>query len=147
MNQPAEAVRILRERVRAGSADYLVLWFLGEGLNRSGIAADSPEAKEAVDAVSRSVSLNPDVPQSRILLAKLLASRGELDLAIQHLNRALELDPENVTATYQLAQVLQRKGDRVRAKEFFAKVSKAKAEEREQFTRGGLQHIIRVGNR
>jgi tetratricopeptide (TPR) repeat protein len=147
MDQPADAVKILRRRVEAGSADYLVLWFLGEGLNRSGAAVDSPEAKEALDAVSRSVALQPDVPQSRILLAKLLATRGELDLAMKHLSRALELDPDNVTATYQLAQVLQRKGDRARAKELFAKVSKAKAEEREQFTRGGLQHIIRVGSR
>jgi DNA-binding SARP family transcriptional activator len=88
--------------------------------------------------------VNPQVAQSRILLAKLLARRSELDAAVQHLNRALELDPENISATYQLAQVLQKKGDTTRAKQLFAKVSKAKAEDREQFTRGGLQHIIRA---
>ena len=125
----------------------LALWFLGEALNRSGAAAGSAEENEAIEALSRSVSLDANVAQSRILLAKLLARRGDLELARKHLNRALELDPENVAATYQLAQVCQRTGDAARAKQLFAKVSKAKAEDRDQFTRGGLQHIIREGSR
>jgi tetratricopeptide (TPR) repeat protein len=144
MDQAQDAVKVLRDRVRAAPSDYIALWFLGEALNRSGAAAGSAEDDEARRALSRSVELNPQVAQSRILLAKLLARRGELDAAVQHLNRALELDPENITATYQLAQVLQKKGDTARAKQLFAKVSKAKAEDREQFTRGGLQHIIRA---
>ena len=134
MDQAGDAVNILRERAKAGE-DYLVLWFLGEALNRSGAAAGSPEEDEAIDALSRSILLDVNVTQSRILLAKLLARRGVLDLAAKHLTRALELDPDNVAATYQLAQVYQKKGDLVRAKQLFAKVSKAKAEDREQFTR------------
>jgi Flp pilus assembly protein TadD len=145
MDRPADAVAVLRRRVQAGS-DYLVLWFLGEALDRMGAAAGSPEEREAVDALTRSVSANPDVPQPRILLGKLLARRGELDLAEKHLTLALDLDPENVSATYQLAQVCQKKGEGARAKQLFAKVSKAKAQDREQFTRGGLQHIIRAGS-
>jgi tetratricopeptide (TPR) repeat protein len=144
MDQAQDAVRILRDRVRAAPSDYIALWFLGEALNRSGAAAGSAEDDEARLALSRSIEVNPQVAQSRILLAKLLARRSELDAAVQHLNRALELDPENISATYQLAQVLQKKGDTTRAKQLFAKVSKAKAEDREQFTRGGLQHIIRA---
>lgn len=146
MDRAGDAVNILRQRAKSG-ADYLVLWFLGEALNRSGAAAGSPEEDEAIDALSRSIALDANVTQSRILLAKLLARRGVLDLAAKHLTRALELDPDNVAATYQLAQVYQKKGDSVRAKELFAKVSKAKAEDREQFTRGGLQHIMREGAR
>lgn len=146
MDHAAEAVNMLRQRAHA-SEDYLVLWFLGEALNRSGAAAGSAEENEAIEALSRSVSLDANVAQSRILLAKLLARRGDLELARKHLNRALELDPDNVAATYQLAQVCQRTGDAARAKQLFAKVSKAKAEDRDQFTRGGLQHIIREGSR
>jgi tetratricopeptide (TPR) repeat protein len=144
MDRAPDAVTILRKRAKTAGGDYLVLWFLGEALNRSGATPESDEGREAVEALTRSVSIAPDVPQSRVLLGKLLAARGEGELARTHLTRALELDPENVAATYQLAQVLQRGGDRARAKELFAKVSKAKAEEREQFTRGGLQHIIRA---
>lgn len=147
MDRAGEAVTLLRERAQAGRGDYLVLWFLGEALNRSGALSESPEEAEALNALARSVELNPGVPQARVLLAKLLARRGQLDLAVQHLTRALELDPENVSATYQLAQVYQKKGNSTRARELFAKVSKAKAEDREQFTRGGLAHIVREGSR
>ena len=145
MDRPAEAVSVLRKRTSV-DADYLSLWFLGEALNRDGLAEGSAEEKEAVDALTRSVEMKPNVPQSRTVLAKLLARRGALDLAEEHLTRALELDSANITATYQLAQICQRKGDTARARELFAKVSKAKAEDREQFTRGGLQHIIRAGS-
>ncbi len=145
MDRPAEAVSVLRQRVRK-NRDYLSLWFLGEALNREGAAAGSPAEREAIDVLSRSVTMKQDVAPSRILLAKLLARQGQLDLAEKHLTRALELDPDNVTATYQLAQICQKKGESARAKELFAKVSKAKAEDREQFTKGGLQHIIRAGS-
>ncbi len=144
MDRPAEAVTVLRQRARK-SRDYLTLWFLGEPLNRTGAADGSPEEREAIDALSGSIAARPDIAQSRILLAKFLARRGQLDLAEKHLTRALELEPDNVPATYQLAQICQKKGDSQRAKLLFAKVSKAKAEDREQFTRGGLQHIIRAG--
>jgi tetratricopeptide (TPR) repeat protein len=145
MDQPAEAVTVLRRRTGV-SPDYLSLWFLGEALNRAGLAEGSPEEKEAVDVLSRSVQMKSDVPQSRVLLAKLLARRGALDLAEKHLTRALELDAGNVNATYQLAQICQKKGETARARDLFAKVSKAKAEDREQFTRGALKHIIRAGS-
>jgi tetratricopeptide (TPR) repeat protein len=145
MDRPAEAVTVLRKRTGV-QPDYLALWFLGEALNREGLTEGSPQEKEAVDALSRSVQMKPNVAQSRILLAKLLARRGSLDLAEKHLTRALELDAGNVNATYQLAQICQKKGDTARARELFAKVSKAKADDREQFTRGGLQHIIKAGS-
>jgi tetratricopeptide (TPR) repeat protein len=147
MDQTADAVKVLRARTAAARDDYLALWFLGEALNRSGALPGTPENDEALKALTRSVELNPQVVQSRVLLAKLLARRGDFDGAAVHLVRALALDPENVTAMYQLAQVYQKKGDSLRAKELFAKVSKAKAEDREQFTRSGFQHIIRADSR
>ena len=144
MDRAPDAVSLLRSRVRAGHEDYLVLWFLGEALSRSGAAPQSEEAHEAIEALTRSVAFEPSAPQPRVLLAKLLAANGNLDGAATHLTRALELDPGNTSATYQLAQIWQRKGDAVRARQLFAKVSQAKAEEREQFTRGGIQHLIRL---
>ncbi len=146
VDRPADAVTVLRERVRI-KPDYLALWFLGEALSRAGAAPGSPEENEAIDALSKSVQMNPGVAPPRVLLAKLLARRGMLDRAEEHLTRALALEPDNVTATYQLAQICQKKGDTARARELFAKVSKAKSEERDQFTRGGLQHIIQAGSR
>ena len=51
-----------------------------------------------------------------------------------------------MTAAYQLAVVCRKRGDSKRAEELFAKVSKAKSEDREQFTRQTLVRIIREGH-
>jgi len=75
----------------------------------------------------------------------LLARAGKLDPAAAHLVHALQLEPDNVSAMYQLAQVYSRKGESARAQELFAKVGKAKAEDREQFTSRGIAQIIREG--
>jgi len=141
----ADAIEVLRRRVRAAADDYIALWFLGEALNRSGATLGTPEMQEALAALRNSVRLNPEIAQSQMLLAKLLARGGELDGAIAHLNRALQLEPDNVSAMYQLAQVLSRKGESARARELFAKVGKAKQEDREQFTTRGLAQIMREG--
>jgi tetratricopeptide (TPR) repeat protein len=143
----SEAIEVLRRRIRAVADDYIALWFLGEALNRAGATPSSAEMAEAIQALEHSVRLNADVAQSQMLLAKLQARAGELDAAIGHLNRALQLEPDNVSAMYQLAQVYSRKGQSARARELFAKVGKAKTEDREQFTSRGLAQIVREGGR
>lgn len=140
-----EATAVLRRRVQAAPDDYIALWFLGEALNRGGATPGTPEMAEAIDVVERSVRLNQDVAQSQMLLAKLLTRAGKLALAQAHLVRALQLEPGNVSAMYQLAQVYSRQGQTERAKELFAKVGQAKAEDREQFTNRGLAQIVREG--
>jgi tetratricopeptide (TPR) repeat protein len=146
MNRPIEAVEELRRRVRESPNDYLALWFLGEALNRAGIAPGSPEQKEAIDALERSVRINPEISQSQELFGKLLAHDNKLQDAAAHLQAAIRLDPENVGAVYQLAQVYSRLGDSARSKPLFAKLSKMKAEDREKFANRQLQQILRAGS-
>lgn len=145
-DRPAEAVGVLRRRAKAVKDDYLTLWFLGEALNRGGIEPGSPEALEATAALKRSIQLNSTLVPPRILLAKLLGRAGDLPGAAAQLERALKLEPDNVSATYQLAQVMSKQGQAARAKELFAKVRKAKEDEREQFTTKGLAQIVREGS-
>jgi tetratricopeptide (TPR) repeat protein len=147
MDQVPQAIELLRGRVQSGADDYLALWFLAEALNRGGARPGTPDENEALQALEKSVRLNPDLVYSRTLLGKMLLRRGDLDRAAEHLEKALEIEPENVPATYQLAQVYNKKGNSERAKELFAKVSKSKADEREQFTTGGLERIVREGSR
>ena len=144
MNRAGDAVQKLRGRVRQYPNDYLALWYLGEALNRSGTTPGSPEQKEAIAALERSVRLNPDISQSRELLGKLLSREGRLDEAASQLELAIRLEPDNEAAIYQLAQVYGKKGDVMRAKPLFAKVSKMKAEERENFASRRLQQIVRA---
>jgi Flp pilus assembly protein TadD len=144
-NRPGEAVELLRKRVSQAPDDYLSSWFLGEALNRSGVTPGSAGQKEAVAALQRSVSLKADISQTQELLGKLLVRDGHLDEAQKHLERAVTLEPDNVAAIYQLAQVYSKKGDSVRARQLFAKVSKIKTDDRENFAKHGLQQILRAG--
>jgi len=57
---------------------------------------------EAVAIQRAVVAAEPDWPTGLINLAVMLASKGELDESERLLTRALELDPENVTATVNL---------------------------------------------
>jgi protein O-GlcNAc transferase len=145
MNENAAAVELLRQR--AQQDDYLAQWFLAEALYRSGAPPGSAEEQEAVEALEKSVRNNPDLSPARTLLGKLLFRRGDLDRAAAQLERALQITPDDVSALYQLAQVYAKKGDLARSRELFARVSKMKADEREQFTSQGLQQILRQGRR
>ena len=140
-----EAVRVLRKRSAQAPDDYLAHWFLAEALQRSGVEPGTEAEGEAVQAVRRSVALNPELFQSRLLLGRMLARRGSLDEAIEHLEKARAIDPTAVAATYQLALVHRSRGDAEQAKELFALVGRQKAEDREQFTKGGLLRIVREG--
>ena len=140
-----EAILVLRARQEQAPEDYLIHWFLAEALQRSGVEPGTEGEAEAVRALRESVQLNPELFQSRLLLGKMLARRGELDKALEHLERARAIDSNEVSATYQLALVHRRRGEVERAKELFALVGRQKAEDREQFTKGGLLRIVREG--
>jgi predicted Zn-dependent protease len=140
MDQPDDAARVLRTGITSKEDRYLFDWFLAEALGRSGAAPGSPGEAEAVAALRRSIAQRPDLAQPRVLLGKFLARRGELDGAVDQFERALAIDADNSTATYQLAQAYRKKGDK-RANALFAKISKEKAEERQKLLRKGLELI------
>ena len=141
-----DAVQVLRARRERKPDDYLVLWFLAEALQRSGVDPGTAEEAEAVDALRESVALNPNLFQSHLLLGKMLARRGSLDEAVKHLETARVIDSSDVSATYQLALVHRSRGNAERARELFALVGQQKAEDREEFTKGGLLRIVREGS-
>ncbi len=128
MDRQPEAIDLLRQRSRRSPEDARVFWLLGEALSRSGVQPGSAEEKEAINALEKSIQMDPRLPQSRGLLGKMLLRRGELDRAVDQLEKALELDPEDMTTTYQLAQALQRKGQTARARELFTKVDQTRSE-------------------
>jgi DNA-binding SARP family transcriptional activator len=76
----------------------------------------------------------------------MLLRRSEVDRAIVHLEKALELDPAETSTTYQLALAYRKKGNLGRAKELLAKVDQAKSESREQFMKHTLLRLVREGS-
>ncbi len=142
----SDAARVLRDLRDGRPDDYLVLWFLAEAIQRSGARPGTDEEAEAVGALERSVTLHPGLFQSRLLLGKMLARRNALEDAVEHLERAREIDPSEVSATYQLAQVHRRLGNAERARDLLALVGERKAEDRDEFAQGGLLRIVRQGS-
>lgn len=71
---------------------------LGEILSARGDPTD-------IDHFRKAVRLAPDDPESLGSLGAALGDRGEFDLAIPYLNRALELNPKTWGPNYNLAQI------------------------------------------
>jgi tetratricopeptide (TPR) repeat protein len=145
MDRADEAARVLRNSAVGKEDRYLVNWFLAEAISRGALDAGGAEEKEAVAALRSSIGQRPDLAQPRALLGKLLLRSGDLDGAIDQLERSLEIEPGNTGATYQLAQAYRKKGNTKRANELFATVSKAKSQERDDLMRKGLELIKEGG--
>ena len=145
LGEIAKALTLIHQRVAVNPNDYLVQYVLGEALNRSGPALESAEENEAVQALEKSVLINPAFAASRAVLGKMLLRRNETDRAIAQLEKALELDPSETSTTYQLAFAYRKKGNLERAKELLAKVDRAKSENREQFMKHTLLRLVREG--
>jgi tetratricopeptide (TPR) repeat protein len=143
-DQAAKALELLRQRLARSPDDYLLLYALGESLDRAR-AAGSVSEDEAVRALERSVELNPSLTPARMLLGKFYLRRDDVDRAIAELEKALELDPTDLTPCYQLSQAYRRKGDQKRADELLAKFQQFRDEDREKHINRNLLKLLREG--
>jgi tetratricopeptide (TPR) repeat protein len=123
------AVDVLRKEARMGR-DHVVPYMFAVALMRSGVDPAGPEAAEAVGALQASIRVNPQFAPAHSELGRLLLKRDDLDGAIRELETATALDAENTAAIYNLAQAYRKKGDRARAGELLARVTKLNAQER-----------------
>jgi len=138
----AGAVRAFRAAVALRPDDARALFFHATALERAGeteralaayreLAARHPNladghlglgallykrggegAREAVEALRRAVSLNPNLYEARVTLGRALVSLGRAEESIEHLRRAAELAPNNPEPHYQLALAYRRLGRR-----------------------------------
>lgn len=143
LDRMKESIRLLRRRVALHPNDYLILYALGEALNRAGPAPGSPQAKEAINALERSVRLNPDFARSRAILGTLLLADGKVNGAISQLQSAMRLDPHDLTPAYGLARAYRKQGDKERAAKYLAEFEKFKSAERNQYKNRRFITILR----
>jgi tetratricopeptide (TPR) repeat protein len=138
-----KAVKVLRERARQTPEDYLVQYMFGMALLRSGFAPGSPAEDEALAAFGASVRLKPDFAHSRTELGKLLLKRGEVDRAIDQLEKGMKLDPTDSAAVYQLASAYRRKGAVKKAEELESHLKTVHDEGLKDEIAKQMIHIIR----
>ena len=148
LKQTEQAVDLLRARRKSNPKDYLVDWFLGEALNQQGVESGSANEKEAVESLQDAVRANPAAAPPRVLLGKLLVKRGESDRATRQFEEALKVEPNDVTAAYQLALLYRKAGNTKGAEELMTKVGKAtSAPESGGVTRRDLARIVREASK
>jgi tetratricopeptide (TPR) repeat protein len=137
----SEAIAVLSKQQVRSPQDPWTCWLLAEALYRSDATPGSAPENQAVESLQKSIELDGTLSQPRALLGKILLHRGEVDRALEELSKAAELDPQDVTTTYLLAQAYQKNGDHARARDLFAKVEKAKQSALET-TRHNLMRMI-----
>ena len=107
----SETIGIAREAVRQGFENPALLTILGEALIRSGASPGQPDFLEAQSVLNKAVAKQPQDPASQIALGSLDLNAGQIESAIQHLESARQLDPENPAVYANLAKAYQKHGD------------------------------------
>jgi tetratricopeptide (TPR) repeat protein len=107
----AGALATFRAQAKQHPDDAYTQYLLAEALSELGTPQGSPEYKEEVAAASRAVELDPKLAAAHNLLGTLYLQAGKNDLAIQHCELALAVDPNDQQALYHLILAL-RKTDR-----------------------------------
>ena len=139
--QTDKAVEALRKESRIRK-DHIVPYTFAVALVRSGVDPAAPEAMEAIEALRASIRANAEFAPARSQLGRLLLKRNDLDGAIRELEKATSLDPDATAALYNLAQAYIRKGDKTRAAELLARVSRMNAAERGDDPDGELKRTV-----
>ncbi len=110
-NNLPQAEATIRERLRHKPNDAFLNYLLAETLARKGAAVGTPEFKQAVEAASRAVQLDPHFALARDVLGRFYLQEGKIEDAIEQSRMAYRADPGDQTALYHLILAL-RKGNK-----------------------------------
>ncbi|MCX7041107.1 MAG: tetratricopeptide repeat protein, partial [Gammaproteobacteria bacterium] len=104
-NQLQKAERLLRTRVAVAPADILAIRMLGD------VAARTGNDDEASSLFQQALEIEPGFHAARLDLAMALNRRELPDLALVHIKRLLEVEPDNPAYRTLLAQTQCKLGD------------------------------------
>lgn len=126
--QMEQSIALLREQARLRPDDHVMNLLLAQALLRG--APDDTVLAEARGALLRAVAAAPRLGMVRTELGKLYLKTGEPEKAIEHLQKAIELDPSDKTATYHLLVALRRAGRQAEAQKLVVRVRALLGEEK-----------------
>jgi tetratricopeptide (TPR) repeat protein len=128
----SQATQMARTGIGEGFADYQLLALLGEGLIEAGASPGKPEFTEAKDALEKSIAARPNYASSQVALGRLLLQEGSVDIAIEHLEMARQLAPQDPSCYLLLATAYRKRGQLEQARAMMAKVAKLDQERAEK---------------
>lgn len=126
--QMEQSIAMLREQARLHPNDPLVNLLFAQGLLRG--EPDAAVLVEARDALLRAIVVAPRHAVVRSELGKLYLKTGEPENALEQLQKAIELDPSERTATYHLLVALRRAGRDAEAQKLVIRVRELLDEEK-----------------
>lgn len=114
LDQPDEAVPVLRRAVELAPEDRQLRKMLGEGLR---VAGELEEAQELLDKLVKDYGRrgSPERAAAHMELAKVLHDQGDKDEALKQLDVASKMAPEDVTVLRTLAELARASGELKRA--------------------------------
>jgi tetratricopeptide (TPR) repeat protein len=103
-SNPQLALEEFKKELEVNPSVWLVYWRLGDAYARL------ERYDEAVKALKQSIWLNETFTGPYVLLGEIGLKKGDLELAVGFLERALKLDPNNYYAHYFLGRAYQQLG-------------------------------------
>ena len=139
-------IRVARQAVKEGHANFLSLYILGDGLIAAGATPGQPEFVEARAALERAVQARPQSAGVQLSLGSLLLMEDQVNAAIQHLEIARTLAPGNVSVYSHLALAYRKAGNKAAATATLATLQQLNAQQAEKIrTAPGDRKAINSG--
>jgi tetratricopeptide (TPR) repeat protein len=113
----AQAIQVLRQRLREKPNDASLLYLLGEGLIRTGAAPATSAYAEAQAVLEKSVFLNPNLCLPHVSLGTIYLDEDRPKEAADQFEEARAIDPKERSAYSHLAVAYRRLGQVDKAKE------------------------------
>jgi superkiller protein 3 len=141
-----EAAATFREAAKKAPDDYRPEYFYALTLSRAGARGDVARRGELIAALRRAIVLNPNDADSRVSLGQTYLAADQLDAAVAELEKAIELDPKNPAALYQLGIAYRKQGKAEAAQHLLRtfEETKAKLKEEEDQERKALVQILKT---
>lgn len=142
----ANQIRVAREAVRAGHANFLSLSLLGDALIAAGAMPGQPEFEEARAVLQKALESRPQSAGVQLSLGSLLLMENQVDAAIQHLEIAKNLAPANTAVYSRLALAYRKAGNKAAATAALAELARLNARQAEKIrTAPGDRKAINAG--
>jgi superkiller protein 3 len=145
----AAASDTFRQAARKDPKDFRAEYFYALTLVRAGGRSDPARRKEIITSLERAIALNPNDTESRVALGQTYQSADQLGLAARELQKALELEPANATALYQLSAIYRKQGKTEAAQQLLRKFEeiKARTSQEEEQERKAFVQIMKTVSR
>jgi tetratricopeptide (TPR) repeat protein len=125
-------IRVAREAAQEGHANFLSLSILGDALIAAGATPGQSEFAEARAALLKALEERPQAAGVQLSLGSLLLMEEQLDFAIQHLEVAKRLAPNNPAVYSRLALAYRKTGNKAAAAAALAALEQLNAQQAEK---------------